>query len=87
MAKRRAPITKPVMLPCGHCSGTGRKEAVKLTEVLAKLETDGWTSTQIMARRVGIGETNMANRLRELRDLGLAESRGSHPREWRLTNG
>jgi hypothetical protein len=77
-------VSDRVMLPCGHCSGTGRKEARKLSETLAAVHPTHWQSTQALALVVGSGETNMANRLRELRDLELVESRGTHPREWRL---
>ena len=72
-----------VMLPCGHCSGTGRKEAPKLSQTLATLSQVAWLSTQAVAKKLHVGETNMANRLRDLFDLGLAERRGERPHEWR----
>ncbi len=74
-----------VMLPYGHCAGTGKKEAPKLTETLAFLERGLWFSTQWLAAALHSGETNMANRLAELEELGLVEHRGSRPKEWRRT--
>lgn len=75
-----------VSLRCGHCGGSGRKEAPKLTETLALLSRQRlyWLSTQRVAGMLGIGETNAANRLAELHKLGLVERRGNKPLEWRI---
>jgi hypothetical protein len=73
-----------VLLPCGHCAGSGRKEAVKLTETLAVVHRTQWRTTQALAKALGVGETNMANRLADLLKLGLVERRGNRPHEWRL---
>ena len=75
-----------VSLPCGHCAGSGRKEAKKLTETLELLsrQRTHWLSTQRVAGILAIGETNAANRLAELHKLGLVERRGNKPLEWRI---
>jgi hypothetical protein len=72
-----------VLLPCGHCRGSGRKEAAKLTETLAVVLAAGWRTTQAIARALEIGETNAANRLADLLKLGLVERRGNRPHKWR----
>lgn len=77
-----------VMLPCGHCDGTGRKEAPKLSRTLAALSASRWLSTQALAKKLETQETAMSNRLAELRELGLVERQGSgarySPYEWKL---
>lgn len=72
-----------VTLPCGHCNGTGQKEAVELTRTLEAVSFSQWRSTQFIARVLAIGETNAANKLRALWELGIIERRGAKPYEWR----
>jgi hypothetical protein len=72
-----------VTLPCGHCGGTGQKEAPELTRTLESVSFSQWRSTQFIARELVIGETNAANKLRELMGLGFVERRGGKPYEWR----
>lgn len=76
-------IKKRVMLKCGHCHGTGKKEAPKLSQTLCLIVPGLWFPTQELAAAANCGETNMANRLVELESLGLVEHRGSRPKEWR----
>lgn len=77
-----------VMLPCGHCDGTGHKEAPKLSRTLAAISPTVWRSTQALAKKLKTQETAMSNRLAELRELGLVDRKGSgarySPYEWRL---
>jgi DNA-binding IclR family transcriptional regulator len=72
------------MLTCGHCDGTGKKEAAKLTETLSLFMGPAWFTTQDLAAAADISGENMANRLAELLRLGLVERRGNRPHEWRL---
>lgn len=93
MTGRRKPVevvgleANRVLLPCGHCDGTGRKEAPKLTKTLDAVSKAQWRSTYELSRVLGVSETNMANRLAELRELGLLQRRGSgvrwSPYEWK----
>lgn len=70
------------MLPCGHCDGTGKKEAPKLSDTLS-LVGSRWMTTQQVAAAAGVSGENMANRLADLLRLGLVERRGNRPHEWR----
>ncbi len=84
-------MTTKVLLPCGHCDGTGRKEAPELSRTLAALSQVAWLSTQTMAKKLRTKETAMSNRLADLRKRGLVERRGSGsryaPYEWRRGEG
>ncbi len=71
------------MLLCGHCDGTGKKEAEKLTATLALMVGPAWFTTQELAAAAHISGENMANRLAELLRLGLVERRGNRPHEWK----
>lgn len=75
-----------VFLPCGHCDGTGQKEAAKLSETLSDVGSR-WVTTQQLARAAGVSGENMANRLAELLRLGLVERRGNRPHEWKRKPG
>lgn len=77
-----------VLLPCGHCYGSGKKEAPELSATLRVVSHARWQATLAIAKLLGLKQGAVCNRLAALLKLGLLDRRGSgsrhSPYEWRV---